>query len=118
MLARPAGFGQEQPLRLVEFFRRFTMSSRDANELYRRVDEVLHYLWDPIGVSGIPAARDEYETYVPQVFELLNDDANRGRIAGYLNWVVTERMGLSENAEATLRVVDFLQEWKAKLTAA
>jgi hypothetical protein len=94
------------------------MSSHDENELYQRVDEVLLYLWDPIGVSGIPAARGEYETYVPQVFALLNGDANRERIAGYLNWVVTERMGLAENAEATLRVVNVLQEWKATLTAA
>ena len=38
------------------------ISSLDE-ELYRRVDEVLHYLWDPIGVAGIPEARDEYYGY-------------------------------------------------------
>ncbi len=25
-------------------------------ELYRRVDEVLYYVWDPIGVASSPAA--------------------------------------------------------------
>ena len=37
-------------------------------ELYRRVDEVLHYIWDPIGVAGAPMARDEYYAYLPQIF--------------------------------------------------
>lgn len=87
-------------------------------ELYLRVDEVLHYLWDPIGVSGIPSARDEYQSYVPQVFALLNENANNEKISGYLNEVVTKRMGLRENADATLQVVAVLQEWKAVLSAA
>ena len=43
----------------------------DQMELYRRVDEVLHYLWDPIGVAGAPEARDEYYSYLPHVFSLL-----------------------------------------------
>lgn len=29
-------------------------------DLYRAVDEVLHFIWDPIGVRGFPEARDEY----------------------------------------------------------
>lgn len=37
-------------------------------ELYQRVDEVLHYVWDPIGVSDAPEARDEYFSYLPIVF--------------------------------------------------
>ena len=41
--------------------------SPEHQELYGRVGEVLHYLWDPIGVSGVPQARDEYDSYVPQV---------------------------------------------------
>jgi hypothetical protein len=35
-------------------------------ELYRRIDEVVHYLWDPIGVSDVPEARDEYHSYLPE----------------------------------------------------
>jgi hypothetical protein len=34
--------------------------SPEQNELYKRVDEVLHYVWDSIGVAGEPHARDEY----------------------------------------------------------
>ncbi len=36
-------------------------------ELTSRISEVLHYTWDPIGVRGDPHARDEYDSYVPDV---------------------------------------------------
>jgi hypothetical protein len=94
------------------------MSTQHEKELYLRVDEVLHYLWDPIGVSGMPMARDEYQSYVPQVVTLLNESANAEQIVSYLNEVVTKRMGLSENADAALQVVAVLLDWKAVLTAA
>lgn len=94
------------------------MSTQHEKELSRRVDEVLHYIWDPIGVSGIAFARNEYQSYVPQVVALLNENANSERIASYLNEVVTKRMGLTENVEATLHIVAVLQDLKAALTAA
>jgi hypothetical protein len=65
------------------------------NELYRRVDEVLSYLWDPIGVVGIPEARDEYHGYLPHVFSMLVNGSARGAIADYLNEVVSDRMGMT-----------------------
>jgi hypothetical protein len=40
-------------------------------ELFKRVDEVLHYFWDPIGVKKVPQARDEYVGYVPKIFGLV-----------------------------------------------
>lgn len=43
------------------------MSPADK-KLYQRADEVLHYVWDPIGLASMPAARDEYRGYLPQVF--------------------------------------------------
>jgi hypothetical protein len=93
------------------------MGTQQGSELYRRVDKVLHFIWDPIGVSDIPLARDEYQSYVPQVVVLLNENANTERLASYLNEVVTKRMGLRENADATLHVVAVLQDWKTALTA-
>lgn len=53
-------------------------------ELYSRVDEVLHYLWDPIGVAGAAGARDEYSSYVPGVFALLRDRAEPDEIVEHL----------------------------------
>jgi hypothetical protein len=62
--------------------------------LYRRCDEILHYLWDPIGVGGAAGARDEYNGYLPRVFALvMADSPDRPAIADYL--VSVERDGMS-----------------------
>jgi hypothetical protein len=91
------------------------LSPHDA-ELYQRVDEVLHYIWDPIGVAGMPMARDEYYPYLPTVFSLLTqDDNNDEKIAEYLIYVATDRMGLHETKEHVLEIVDVLQDWKQTL---
>ena len=69
--------------------------SPEHAELYQRVDEVLHYLWDPIGLSGVPEARDEYNSYVPRVFSLLIHHAPEAEITDFLVRTATETMGLS-----------------------
>ena len=50
--------------------------------------------WDPIGVSGIEEARDEYYGYLPEVFHLVIEGAPSPRIAADLLSVATDRMGL------------------------
>jgi hypothetical protein len=69
-------------------------------QLYRRVDEVLHYLWDPIGVSRVPHARDEYQSYLPHVFALLIHHAPEAEIIAFLVKTETETMGLSTSRRA------------------
>src|SRR4051812_33480474 len=69
-------------------------------QLYRRVDEVLHYIWDPIGVAGTPEARDEYQSYLPHVFSLLIQHAPESEITAFLTKTETERMGLSNSRHA------------------
>jgi len=32
--------------------------------IYRKIDEILWFDWDPIGISDVDDARDEYESYV------------------------------------------------------
>ena len=80
--------------------------------LYRAVDEVLHYVWDPIGVAGVPEARDEYHSYLPVVFGMVRDGNGEEEIAQYLSQVATERMGLSRNADHDLEVARVLVAWK------
>lgn len=80
--------------------------------LYRAVDEVLHYVWDPIGVSSTPQARAEYHGYLPQVFGLLHSGSDVHAIARNLTQVTTERMGLTENPEHDLEIARVLMEWK------
>lgn len=86
--------------------------SAKEKELYRRTDEILHYLWDPIGVSDIPQARDEYHSYLPRVFARLVENAKDHEIAAYLVKVEEGSMGLTPNKEKALEIARTLIESK------
>jgi hypothetical protein len=90
-------------------------SSKYEKELYTRVGEVLHYIWDPIGVRGYPEARNEYDPYVPQVYSLLQGGATAEQIAICLDKVATERMALNPNRERSLMAAQKLLDWRAAL---
>lgn len=62
---------------------------RAMDQLYRLCNEVLFYVWDPIGVCTSAAARDEYDSYAKMVFKYLQDDQNAKKIADYLSNVRT-----------------------------
>lgn len=83
--------------------------------LYRAVDEVLHDVWDPIGVCGLPQARDEYHSYLPQVFGLLREGVDESAIAASLTSVTTERMGLSSQPDHDQEVARILLDWKESM---
>jgi hypothetical protein len=80
--------------------------------LYQAVDEVLHYIWDPIGVAGVPQARDEYQGYVPHVFGMLREDSDSSTIAKYLSEVSVGAMGLRSAPEHDLKVAKILIAWR------
>jgi hypothetical protein len=82
------------------------------NELYQRIDEVLHYLWDPVGVSRLPMARDEYRGYLPKLFSLLSDGVTEEQLADYLGRAVTERMGLPPRRARDLEIARLLVRWR------
>lgn len=83
--------------------------------LYRAVDEVLHYLWDPIGVASVPEARDEYHGYIPHVFGMLKGRSIEDDLVEYLGAVSTERMGLSPRLDHDRAIARHLLNWKAAL---
>jgi hypothetical protein len=89
--------------------------STAENELYQRMDEVLHYVWDPIGVAEATMARDEYYSYLPHVFGLLNEKKGKDAVAKYLSAVRTDRMGLPENSKRDEEVAELLLEWKSTI---
>ncbi|MCA9562983.1 MAG: hypothetical protein KC561_05815 [Myxococcales bacterium] len=84
-------------------------------ELYRRIDEILHYVWDPIGVRHIPQARDEYDGYVPGLFAMLQGGADSAQVATYLSEVVESRMGLTGDSAHSRKVAELLVDWKEHL---
>ena len=85
------------------------------DELFLRCDEILHYLWDPIGVRGIPAARDEYESYVYPIFLRVRQGASASEIAEVLNGFAAEKMGLTPNKQAAQDTAETLLVWRDRI---
>ncbi len=81
-------------------------------KLYCQADEILHYMWDPIGVAGIAQARDEYQSYLPQVFQLVLKNEPKEIIAAYLLDIEENRMGLPPNKEAAMEISEVLLNTK------
>ena len=69
--------------------------------------------WDPIGVDGIPEARDEYDGYLGPLVNRLHDGANAQTVAEYLASVQTERMGLPATADQLNDVASRVVAWYA-----
>ena len=72
---------------------------------YKKIDDILWTDWDPIGVNDI-APRDEYQSYVPEIFGLLKSNANRNEIAKILYKLETENMGMESKIENCLTIAD------------
>jgi hypothetical protein len=81
-------------------------------ELYSRIDEILFYKWDPISISNSYWARDEYISYLPQVFKLALESNNSRTIANYLTIITTENMCLPEENNHDLYISNLILEIK------
>jgi hypothetical protein len=93
------------------------MRQFDNGELKRRVDEVLFYVWDPIGVRDEPYARAEYESYVPGVLRLVEENRSKRKISDHLSTIIRASMGISPSkdrcdytAEILLRHKEAIEE--------
>jgi hypothetical protein len=71
--------------------------------LTERVSQILHYDWDPIGIAGIPEARDEYDSYVTPIVQLLLKGQGRTAIAAHLDRLERELMGLTVGSQPSHR---------------
>ena len=89
----------------------------DQMKLYRRIDEVLFYVWDPIGVS--PSwARDEYQSYLPKVFRAVMNNTPRKELRDQLINIEAEYMGMGKRFGMKKRIagfVDLLYELKDEI---
>lgn len=66
-------------------------------EMYKRVDEVLYYIWDPIGSSDEPFARGEYSNYVPNILGLVLQNDDPSPIVERLTEIMRDSMGMTIN---------------------
>jgi hypothetical protein len=90
------------------------MTDKFEAEFYKAVDEVTHYMWDPIGVAGEPWARDEYHSYLPKLYRLMLDGKSE-EAAIYLDTVIEKNMGGVNNPIHNRNIIEILDDWKATL---
>jgi len=83
----------------------------EENNLYSKVDEVIHYIWDPIGISFEPEARNEYYSYLPEIYRLVKSNAPIEIIAKHLNKIQIENIGLPSNLEKCTEIANILLSW-------
>jgi hypothetical protein len=87
------------------------MNQAQLRELESRIDEVLYYIWDPIGVSDVPAARGEYSAYTASILQFVLK-GELSEIATQLRRVQTEAMGLPVHNGRNLEVAQLLLDFK------
>ena len=87
------------------------MNKEKLRELERRIDEVLFYVWDPIGVSDTPAARGEYSSYTMTILKYVLDE-DLEKIASQLGKIESSLMGLSMNEIKNLEIAGLLMDFK------
>ncbi|WP_298827273.1 hypothetical protein [uncultured Piscinibacter sp.] len=90
-------------------------SDQFATELLQRVDEVLYYLWDPLGVAREPSSRQEYSAFASEVFAALVDDADEQRLMELLLLLETDFLGLGPRPSQARRVAELLFDWRVLL---
>jgi len=86
------------------------MSERlaQAHNYHNAIREVLMREWDPIGVSDIPEAADEYDSYICAVHGLLIHREPLYKMIDFLWWVETQHMGLAGNRRRTEQAAERL----------
>ena len=82
-----------------------------VDELERRVDEVLFYRWDPIGINDSPSARAEYRSYVAPILEKLKEEDKESLIS-MLNYIQVDAMGLESDLGTVKSIVQLLLDHK------
>lgn len=75
--------------------------------LYKKVDDVLWYDWDPIGVND-SAPRNEYRSYVPEIFSMLTQNKSAIEIADRLYKIKTVTIGVLGNRKRCLKIAEML----------
>lgn len=85
------------------------------DELFRRVDEVLYYVWDPVGVRHIPGARDEYRAWAPEVYMLLTAETTAQQLSACLDELAKVWLGAPACGGRCSDAADVLLAWKQRL---
>ena len=78
--------------------------------IMNKIQKILLKEWDPIGIPDIPEAQDEYDSYIPAIYKIIQSKKPESELFDYLWWVETEHMGLSGNRKHTQAISHKLLE--------
>jgi hypothetical protein len=84
------------------------MQKFPKDELLRRIDEVLFYIWDPIGVGPDPNARREYSNYSKIILNMLDSGRDKKSIINYLMEAETGLLSLPANQLKCEKVAELI----------
>lgn len=87
------------------------MNKEKLRELELRIDEILYYVWDPIGRSDTAAARGEYSSYSGTILKYVLEE-NLTKITSQLNKIESSSMGLITNDAKNLKTAELLIDFK------
>lgn len=82
--------------------------AEQARHYHKIIREILLKEWDPIGISHIPEAQDEYNGYVGEVYRLFSRRASQREFFDYLWSLETQHMGLCGNRQRTEKIAERL----------
>jgi hypothetical protein len=68
------------------------LDKEESPEVRLQIRTILMSKWDPIGVSDVPEAANEYDSYIGGVYELLESGASEERIRAHLCTIEIEAM--------------------------
>lgn len=77
-------------------------------KLQASIREILLQEWDPIGVSDVAQAQDEYDSYLGEITRAVLAHQTVAMLANQLVTIETDRMGLAGDRTRALQVADRL----------
>ncbi|HEU0217901.1 MAG TPA: hypothetical protein VFQ90_14680 [Stellaceae bacterium] len=83
-----------------------------------RVAKVLLTEWDPIGIKDVPSVRNEYNSYVAGIVNIILSNRSESELAEHLVELETNEMGLRGERDRAERVARILFGVKRKLASA
>ena len=78
------------------------------DDLRTRINEIMFYKWDPLHISNSNWARDEYDSYVPEVFRLSLESTSYHPVSDYLTYVATKIMSMTENRAHDIEIAQLI----------
>lgn len=83
-------------------------ATKNIQDLRVRINEILYYKWDPLHISNSNWARDEYDSYAPEVFRLSLENESYHPISDYLTHVSTEIMSMTKNVKNDIEIAELI----------